>query len=356
MSTEVDRRSTFRARDGQGFTLVELLVVIVILGTLSGVVVFAVGKLTSTSGATACAADARVITEAEEAYAAQHGQYATEAALVTAGQLKGASTMHDVTLSGGNYDIVAVGQCIDPGSIAAGGSGGSGAGGAGTGVGVKLLSSGGAGLAGAQVEYFSGSWLSLGSTASDGLAASGVADGTYQFRVDYRGQTQTLPATAVTAGTPLVIHTVSVGVNLTGGAGDHSGAAIDHQGNDGFWMTDDSTDAAGTSALELLPGTYTFRADFRGETNLSAPTGVLGPTTASFPLTTVTVGAGEANDPVDHRANNGEWIGDGVSNAGKTVTFDVLAGDYTFRAHRQDASTPQVDKTVSGATTSVNVP
>jgi hypothetical protein len=120
-------------------------------------------------------------------------------------------------------------------------------------------------------------------------------------------------------------------------------------------MTDDSTNAAGASALELLPGTYTFRADFRGETNLSSPTGVLGPTTATFPLTTVTVNAGEAGDAVEHRANNGQWIGDGASSAAKTVSFDALAGDYTFRAHRLDTSTPQVDQAVSGATMTVSV-
>ena len=121
-------------------------------------------------------------------------------------------------------------------------------------------------------------------------------------------------------------------------------------------MTDDSTDTTGASALELLPGTYTFRADFHGETNLSSATGVLSSTTASFPLTTVTVGAGEAGAAVEHRANNGEWIDDGVSNGGNTATFDALAGDYTVRAHRHDGSTPQADIAVSGGTTSVNLP
>jgi len=349
----VDCRRRCRARGGQGFTLVELLVVIVILGVLSGVVVLAVGKLTSTSGATACSADARVVTDAEEAYAAQHLQYTSEANLVAAGQLQSASNMHDVVLNGGSYDIVATGQCADTGSVASGG--GSGAGG-GTGVSVQLLSSTSAGLAGAQVEYLGGSWLSLGTTGTDGTATSNVPDGTYQFRVDYRGQTQTLPATPAAAGTPVVVHTVPVAVHLTGGAGDHSGAAIAHEGNDGFWMTDDSTDASGASGAELLPGTYTFRADFHGETNLSSPTGVLSSTTATFPLTTVTVGAGEAGAAVEHRANNGEWISDGVSNAGKTATFDALAGNYTVRAHRHDGSTPQADTAVGGGTTSVNLP
>ena len=41
----------------QGFTLVELLIVIVILGILAGIVVFAVGNLTSNAKTNACSTD-----------------------------------------------------------------------------------------------------------------------------------------------------------------------------------------------------------------------------------------------------------------------------------------------------------
>ena len=354
MSTEVACRSRSRTRGAHGFTLVELLVVIVILGMLSGVVVFAVGNLSSNSGAAACAADASTITSAEEAYKALHTQYVSEAGLVSDGQLSSASSLHDIVVANGSYTLLDVGRCAGgSGAIAAGGSS---SGGGSTGATVQLMNSSGTPLPGAQVEYLNGSWLALGTTANDGSAASNLPSGTYQFRVDYRGQTQTLPATAVTAGTPVVIHTVPVTVHLTGGAGDHSGADITHQGNDGFWMTDDSTDGSGTSALELLPGTYTFRADYHGETNLSAPTGVVSATTASFPLTTVTVGVGEAGAAVEHRANNGEWISDGATSSSNTATFDALAGDYTVRAHRQNNSQPQTDVSVTGATITVNLP
>jgi general secretion pathway protein G len=52
----------------RGFTLVELLIVIVILGILAGIVVFAVGNLTSNAGSNACGTEAKTIYTAIQAY------------------------------------------------------------------------------------------------------------------------------------------------------------------------------------------------------------------------------------------------------------------------------------------------
>jgi prepilin-type N-terminal cleavage/methylation domain-containing protein len=66
------------ARQNQsGFTLTELLIVIVILGVLAGIVVFAVAGLTERGVKSACEADKRTVQTAVEAYHAQNGNYPT---------------------------------------------------------------------------------------------------------------------------------------------------------------------------------------------------------------------------------------------------------------------------------------
>jgi len=64
----------------RGFSLVELLIVIVILGILAGIVVFAVGNMTSNAKATGCDAEKTTIRTALETYKANTGVYPTAAA------------------------------------------------------------------------------------------------------------------------------------------------------------------------------------------------------------------------------------------------------------------------------------
>jgi prepilin-type N-terminal cleavage/methylation domain-containing protein len=84
--------------DGEaGFTLVELLVVIVILGVLAGIVVFAVGGITNNSTKSACAADVATIQTAEDTYFAQNNAYVsingTAPSLVSVGLLRSNPTL-----------------------------------------------------------------------------------------------------------------------------------------------------------------------------------------------------------------------------------------------------------------------
>lgn len=80
-----------RGTDDAGFTLVELLVVIVILGILAAVAVFAVGGVTDKGKQASCKADVNSVATASEAYYAKNGAYAADIArLVTAKFLRSA--------------------------------------------------------------------------------------------------------------------------------------------------------------------------------------------------------------------------------------------------------------------------
>lgn len=84
MVTEEDRQR--RSSVDLGFTLVELLIVIVILGILAGIVVFSVSGITDRGNLSACKADVASVVAAEEAYyAGQVGtpSYSTPASVMT---------------------------------------------------------------------------------------------------------------------------------------------------------------------------------------------------------------------------------------------------------------------------------
>jgi prepilin-type N-terminal cleavage/methylation domain-containing protein len=68
-----------RKRDSQGFTLLELLIVIVVLGVLAAIVVFAVGSVRGDATTSACKADGRLVEDAGSAYAVKNGAAAPTA-------------------------------------------------------------------------------------------------------------------------------------------------------------------------------------------------------------------------------------------------------------------------------------
>ena len=62
-------------KNESGFTLVELLIVIVILGVLAGIVVFAVSGINDNSKDSACKSDKKNVEIATESYYAQNKSY-----------------------------------------------------------------------------------------------------------------------------------------------------------------------------------------------------------------------------------------------------------------------------------------
>jgi general secretion pathway protein G len=94
----------------KGFTLVELLIVIVILGVLSTVTVFAVSGITDRGRSARCDSDERTVAVAVEAYFAENEAYPADMdALVTGGYLREASTLHTVGAADGT--VTGTGDC-----------------------------------------------------------------------------------------------------------------------------------------------------------------------------------------------------------------------------------------------------
>ena len=109
----------------KGFTLVELLIVIVILGILATVTVFAVRGITDSGQESACNADEKTLQVAVEAYFAQNGGTAlpeevqagvdpapaasVSGTLVNAGFLVDVSPNYTVSTAGA---LTATGACV----------------------------------------------------------------------------------------------------------------------------------------------------------------------------------------------------------------------------------------------------
>lgn len=94
----------------EGFTLVEVLLVIMVLGLLATIVVFSVRGTASDGADAACRADRRTLANATEAYFAEHratsipgtgiGTDRYEVTLAQSGLLRQVSHYHDVAADG----------------------------------------------------------------------------------------------------------------------------------------------------------------------------------------------------------------------------------------------------------------
>lgn len=115
MREETRNMNTHTEKNDKGFTLVELLIVIVILGILATVTVFAVRGITDQGEESACAADQKTLEVAAEAYMAQNGSYpATAQEMVDEGLLRSVSpnwTYAPPGVGQVTYSLTGVGNC-----------------------------------------------------------------------------------------------------------------------------------------------------------------------------------------------------------------------------------------------------
>jgi prepilin-type N-terminal cleavage/methylation domain-containing protein len=100
-----------------GFTLVELLGVITVLGILSGLTLVALVGFRSTSAQATCAVDARSLIGAEDTAMATTGSYLSEADLVSQGFLREPVSSYDISLSGSTYSVAPTGDCTASGTV-----------------------------------------------------------------------------------------------------------------------------------------------------------------------------------------------------------------------------------------------
>jgi general secretion pathway protein G len=92
-------------QNDKGFTLVELLIVIVILGVLAGIVVFAVNGITDRGEVAACKADVKTVQVASEAYYAKNGSYAATVGALAPAFLHAPTPNEDPAAVGAKYYI-----------------------------------------------------------------------------------------------------------------------------------------------------------------------------------------------------------------------------------------------------------
>jgi hypothetical protein len=138
---------------------------------------------------------------------------------------------------------------------------------------VKLINSTGTGIAGATVQYYNGSWLTMGTTDANGKVCMTFPTPTFSstfttyFQVNYGGGSKIWSGVAVASNPVLVATTTNVALNLK----DHNGALITSESGtagfyNGYWTTLGSTGSNGVVGLEILPGYYYFNMNFHNYT------------------------------------------------------------------------------------------
>ena len=207
---------------------------------------------------------------------------------------------------------------------------------------VKLLDSGGNGLADGVAQYYSSGWKNIGTTPVNGVlsfAMPGVP-ATYSFRMSYAGFTQQKSNINIATTNPIIFQTLSAVVHFQ----DSIGTPLADGGVQYYasgWKTFGSglTDGAGNASMELLPGSYSFRMSWAGYTQQQSNVNIATTNPVIFQTYPMVVHFMDSSDTalpgggVDYYASGWKTFGGGLTDDAGNATMELLPGSYSFRMH-----------------------
>ncbi len=234
---------------------------------------------------------------------------------------------------------------------------------------VRLVSSMGDGIAGGTVQYYNGTWQSMGTTDANGYVcmnfptpAFTTGFSTY-FRVLYAGGTKQWSGISVASNPVLIAATTNVSLNLK----DHTGTLIiAESGTAGFysgtWTTLGSTGGNGFVTKELLPGSYSFNMNYHNYTQQQSATIGTGPAqNVNFQTTLVTLNLKDHTGTLiigeDGTGGyySGAWYTIGSTSSTGQVSSEFLPGTgYSFDMKYHNYTQQQAVTVGTGPTQNVN--
>jgi hypothetical protein len=202
---------------------------------------------------------------------------------------------------------------------------------------VKLIDSGGSGLAGGVARYYAGTWKTIGTTPASGVLVAAIqgAPGNYPFDMSYAGATQQISQNIATNPT-VIFQTALVTFQLR-----DSGDTTDLGGGAEYYAGTWHTFGGGTTetTMELLPLNYPFRVSYGGA-SLQISQDVGTNPLVKFQTALVTFQLRDSGDTTDLGGGAEYYAGTWHTFGGGTTqtTMELLPLNYPFRVSYGGAS------------------
>jgi len=198
---------------------------------------------------------------------------------------------------------------------------------------VKLLDSNKNGLSSGVVQYYSGGWLSFGTTGSDGTVSMALPSGTYAFKISYNGASQQ-KSQDIRTDPNVIFQTTLVTMKLLSSTNTELGGGAQYYA--GGWKTFGA--GATTTTMQLLPLTYTFHISYGGASQQMSQNVATNPNVV-FKTTLVTMKLvsstnAELSGGAQYYAGGWKTFGGGKT----TTTMELLPVTYAFQVSWAGAS------------------